>query len=105
MSSRLVGEGAVHRRLLVHISTMADLHNYYDAALVVDRVKDTVISLPNTILHVASKLFTSCGTGIGGKLSDLSNDPPAIFERESFEFLGGSSFDLDAITCHASSGS
>src|SRR2546425_4961786 len=88
----------------VQVPGVTDLDHRHGLGCVIDRVEDAVVPLPDPILLLSGKLLHTRRPRRNGKPRELGGHLTANFRRESFEFLGGGTFDEDLIACHAASG-
>jgi hypothetical protein len=66
---------------------MADLDDCDCQLGVIDRIKDSVVTLPEAVLLLAGQLLAASWTGLRSQSLNPARDTSPVLERESFEFL------------------
>lgn len=87
----------------VDVSPVTHLHHKHSQFDLRDRIHDSILSLSDSVLVLAGKLFAARWPGLGGKGLDAPNDPEPIVLGGSFDLSGRRGFNQNPITCHVSS--
>jgi hypothetical protein len=98
---------SVEPPLSIHLAAVTDLDHLDEAALIVDRVDDSVGALPDSIpLGLPCQLPATDRTREASETLDSRHDPNSDRPRlDRLELPGSRGLDANAIACHAAEAS
>lgn len=73
----------------VDITTMSDLDDQDGRQAVIDRVEDSVVALPETVLVLAGQLLRTLRSRVSTEALDLGSGALPILRRQRFELFRG----------------
>jgi hypothetical protein len=84
---------------------LSHLDDVYDEFVVLDRVDDSILALPQSVLVTPREFFTPRWTRLLGEVSDAADDPLSIsLAIRAFDFFDCRRFEEYSIFFHAFSG-